>query len=179
MKEIYLVTGNPGKLRELQALFPARIKLMAKQLDLTEIQSLDAAEIVRDKLARAFALVKKPVIVEDVSVELSCLGGLPGPFVRYFEDRLGRGALYELTKHADDTSAVARCAMGYFDGRERHVVEGIMRGHIVAPRGENGFGFDAVFVAEGQTRTNAELSPEAKNKLSHRTRAIEKLTRFL
>jgi len=59
MKEIYLVTGNPGKLRELQAIFPSSLRLIAKELDLDEIQSMDSEEIVRDKLERAYALVKK------------------------------------------------------------------------------------------------------------------------
>lgn len=179
MKEFYLVTGNPGKLRELQAIFPMSVKLRARELDLSEIQSMDSEEIIRDKLDRAFAEIKKPVIVEDVSVELGCLNGLPGPFIRYFEERLGRGALHELTRHYDDKSVLARCTMGYFDGEDRYIVHGEMRGTVVAPRGENGFGFDFVFVAEGQTKTNAELSPEEKNKISHRARAVEQLVKAL
>jgi inosine triphosphate pyrophosphatase len=179
MREVYVVTGNSGKLRELQTMFAGKFTLRAKKLDLTEIQSMDSEEIVRDKLKRAFAIVKKPVIVEDVSVELACLKGLPGPFMRHFEDVLGKSALYELTKHADDTSAEAHCTMGYYDGRDMKIVDGQMRGHVVAPRGQNGFGFDFVFVAEGQTRTNAELDPAEKDKFSHRARAIEQLLKLL
>ncbi len=179
MTDIHLVTRNPGKLRELTVLFPPDIRLHAVDLDITEIQSMDSREIVRDKLAKAYAAVKKPVIVEDVSIELACLNGLPGPYVRAFEDRLGKSALYILTKGFSDRSVTARCTMGYHDGKITHIVDGEMHGQIVAPRGEGGFGFDSVFVANGQTQTNAELSAEEKNKLSHRSAAVKALAKLL
>lgn len=179
MKEMYLVTGNPGKLRELQTIFPDTIKLRAKKLDLPEIQSLDSEEIVRDKLDRAFDLIKKPVVVEDVSAALACLNGLPGPFIRYFEDKLGKDALYKLARHADDKHVTICCTMGYFDGQARYIVSGEIRGTVTAPRGQNGFGFDFVFVPEGETRTTAEMSPAEKNQISHRALAIKELLAVL
>lgn len=179
MKDIFLVTGNPGKLRELQAIFPSSLKLSAKDLDITEIQSMDSHEILRDKLQRAYDIVACPVIAEDVSAELACLNGLPGPFMKFFENALGKSALWDLAQHHDDRSATIRCVMGYYDGTDFRIVEGVVTGEIVAPRGTEGFGFDYVFVPEGHTQTTAEMGLAAKNKISHRYLAASKLAKLL
>lgn len=179
MKNIYVVTGNPGKLRELQVIFPASLNLAAKKLDIDEIQSMDLHKIVRDKLERAYDQLQAPVIVDDVSAELACLGGLPGPFMRYFEETFGDRALWELAQHYEDHSATIRCTMGYYDGKDMKIVDGVVKGEIVPPRGKNGFGFDFVFVPEGESRTNAEMTPEEKNQISHRALAIKKLVTAL
>lgn len=175
MKEAVLVTGNPNKLAELQAIFPSEIKLTIEDIDLTEIQSMDPNEIVTDKLERAYAAIGKPVIVEDVSVELPALNGLPGPFIKYVEQSLGRGALHKLLLGHDDKRATIHCMLGYFDGNNKTIVDGAVSGTIVEPRGEHGFGFDFVFVLDGEIRTTAEMSVEEKNRKSHRYLAVKTL----
>ncbi|MDZ7786531.1 MAG: non-canonical purine NTP pyrophosphatase, partial [Candidatus Saccharibacteria bacterium] len=180
MKDITLVTGNSHKLKELQAIFPPELHLMSKKLELEEIQGDGIPEnIVKDKLTRAYAEIGTPVIVEDVSAELACLNGLPGPFIKFFEGKLGKGALWKLAKHHDDTSATIRCIMGYFDGHATRLVEGALKGEIVPPRGKNGFGFDFVFIPDGYDRTMAEMSPSEKNALSHRAMATRRLVKQL
>lgn len=175
---ITLVTGNPNKLRELSDLAPAALGFTSAALDLEEIQSLDLHVILRHKLRQAYAHVGSPVIVEDVAAELASLNGLPGPFVKFFEQQLGRGALYKLSKVADDQVTV-RCLAGYYDGQRELFGEGILNGTITAPRGENGFGFDCVVVPDGQPegvqRTVAEMGPEEKNAISHRGQAFRGL----
>ncbi len=79
---LYLVTGNPNKLRELIAIAPADLSFDTRDLDIAEIQSLDQYEIVRDKLVKAYAVVKSPVMLEDVSAELASLNGLPGRLIK-------------------------------------------------------------------------------------------------
>ncbi len=69
--------------------------------------------------------------------------------------------------------------MGYFDGRTTHIAEGVMKGTITAPRGENGFGFDSVIMPEGDTMTLAELGPAVKNTISHRYQAAQALVKML
>ena len=177
MRQITLVTGNLHKLAELQAVFPAEANLTHAKLDIDEIQgeNADPHEILEDKLKKAYAIVKAPVVVEDVSAELDCLNGLPGPFVKFFEKKLGKAALWILAKNADDKGATMRCVMGYYDGSRLEVVDGTVAGTIVAPRGENGFGFDFVFVPEGYDRTTAEMTAEEKNKISWRGLAAREL----
>lgn len=174
MAQITLITGNPGKLAELQAIFPPEMELTYRKLDITEIQG-EPQEIVADKLQRAYDAIKGPVIVEDVSAELACQNGLPGPYIKYYEKKLGQGALWHLAEHADDKSVTIRCTMGYFDGHTNTIEEGVVNGTVVPPRGENGFGFDFVFVPDGQTRTTAEMTPEEKNEISWRALAARAL----
>src|SRR4051794_8967648 len=91
-----LVTGNEHKLAEWRRLLPAGFKLENVELDLHEVQSLDLEVIIIDKVKRAYASVGKPVIAEDVSAGLDKLGGLPGPFMKFFEKQLGKDALFQL-----------------------------------------------------------------------------------
>lgn len=179
MRQVYFVTGNTNKLRELQAILPDELNLQAQELDLPEIQSMDSAEIVQDKLERAFAVIQKPVIVDDVAAELAHLNGLPGPFIKYFEKTLGKGALWQMVGHTDNHEVLISCTMGWYDGNRHRIVRGEISGRVVPPRGENGFGFDFVFVPEGETRTVAEMSFEEKNKISHRAMAAQELVKLL
>ncbi len=176
--KITIVTGNLNKLRELSALAPNDLELTNQALELDEIQSLDLRKIVEDKLRRAYEQVGSAVIVEDVSAGLESLNGLPGPFIKFFEQQLGRGALYKLSKQPDDRVTI-RCIAGYFDGAKMVFAEGVVHGTITAPRGENGFGFDCVVVPDGQLsderRTVAEMTADEKNAISHRGQAFKSL----
>lgn len=176
MQQITLITGNPNKLAELQAIFPASLDLKSQKLDLEEVQSLDLHEIVRHKLRAAYERVRAPVIVEDVSVELEKLNGLPGPFIKFFEQRLGRDALYVV---AGEGRAKVICTMGYYDGSHEHIVDGIVEGRIVPPRGGEGWGFDFVLIPDGYETTMSELGRDIKNSISHRARAAGNMAAVL
>jgi non-canonical purine NTP pyrophosphatase (RdgB/HAM1 family) len=171
---ITLVTGNPDKLRELQAIAPANMDLVFQSIDLVEIQSLDLHEIVEDKVKRAYVAVKGPVIVEDVSAGFDDLAGLPGPFYKFFRAELGDTILLKLAAIASDKVTI-RCLAAYYDGQQLLFGEGVEKGTIVKPRGTNGFGFDPFIVPAGETRTLAEMSPEEKNAISHRGQALRNL----
>jgi non-canonical purine NTP pyrophosphatase (RdgB/HAM1 family) len=176
MKTITLVTGNANKLRELQALVPDSLKIIAQSIDLPEIQSLDVREVVEDKVRRAYQAIKAPVIVEDVATGLDGLGGLPGPFFKFFEKTLGKRALLVIA-HEPEPKVTIRCVAAFYDGKQMLSGEGIIHGRAVEPRRENGFGFDFTVVPEGETRTMAEMSMEEKNAISHRGQAFRHLIR--
>lgn len=178
MKTITLVTGNANKLREFQALTPESLTLQNTAIDLPEIQSFDSKEIVIDKLKRAYKIVKGPVIVEDVSAGIDKWNGLPGPFMKFFEQQLGYGALYKVLGYEGEPATV-RCLVGYYDGKQMLFGDVKLHGIIVAPRGESGFGFDRVFVPNGQKKTFGEMSLEEKNAISHRRKAFEDLLKQL
>lgn len=174
---LYFITGNAGKFREIQAILPDIEQL---KLDLDEIQSLDAQAVVEHKLKQAAAHHDGAFLVEDTSVELDCLDGLPGTFIKFFLDTLGPARLAELVLKYDKHSATVRTTIGYRD--ESGAIEyfvGTYRGTVVAPRGTGGFGFDPAFIAEGQTKTNAELTQEQKNTFSARGIAARKLAHHL
>jgi non-canonical purine NTP pyrophosphatase (RdgB/HAM1 family) len=179
---ITFATGNAGKLRELQSMAPDGLEFTSAKLDLEEIQDFDTKVILEHKLRHAFQLVGGPVICEDVAAGLESLNGLPGPFIRFFEDRLGQDALYKLSKAPNDKVTVL-CVAGYFDGQELLFGEGYLHGTITAPRGDQGFGFDPVIIpndqANGQQRTMAEMTTDEKNAISHRGQAFRALLQQL
>lgn len=177
MQQIFLVTGNENKLREWRQMIPSTIDLQSVSIDLIEIQSDDPVEIVTDKAKRAYDQVGKPVIVEDVDAGLEKLGGLPGPFIKFFNSKLGKDALYKLAGHEGEKAMIA-CTAAYYDGEELIIARGEVNGVVVAPRGDS-FGFDIVFVPDGETQTYAEMTLEKKNSLSHRHKAIRSLVEKL
>lgn len=172
MKQIYLVTGNQKKLKEWQAIIPADIDLETASVDLDEIQNDDPEQIVSDKAKRAYDIVKKPVVVEDVSAGLDKYDGLPGPFIKYFVKRLGGDALYKIAGE-EQAAGMVSCSIAYYDGTTLLTVRGDVHGTIVSPRGDDSFSFDVVFMPDGETQTFSEMELSKKNSLSHRSKAIE------
>ncbi len=166
------ITSNNNKFSEAQRLIPG---LEQRSLELDEIQSLDLREIVEHKLAQAFSIAGKPCIVEDVSLEIADLGGMPGPFVKYFAKALGQEGVARLSK---GSVAKALCCIGYHDSSTTHLFIGEMTGTITTPQGV-GFGFDVIFVPQGETKRVSELGTEYKQEHSHRARALKKLLEHL
>lgn len=174
MQTVTLVTGNAGKLAEWQRLMPSEFALVSEDVDLDEIQTLDMDELIRDKAQRAFAVIGTPVIVEDIAAGLDNLGGLPGPFIKFFEKKLGYDALFQLT-HGNEEPATVLCAVAYYDGQEFRIVHTTVTGTAVSARGANGFGFDKCFVPTGQTKTYGEMTAAEKDAVSHRSKAVKLL----
>lgn len=178
MQQLFLVTGNPNKLKEWQQIIPSDITMDIADVDLMEIQSADPEEIITDKARRAYEIVGKPVVVEDVEAGLEKLNGLPGPFIKFFIKKLGDDVLYQLAGQEGER-AVVSCSIAYYDGKKMLTVRGDVQGTVVAPRGEDGFGFDITFVPDGESQTYAEMDGEKKNSLSHRRKAIQLLVEKL
>jgi len=153
----------------------------ALELDLPEIQELDHKKVVEYKLNEAKKI--KPrlnLIVEDLSLEIDGMNGLPGPFIKWFLKSLGREGIYEMAKMFGNHKATAIEILGYVDNSGKITYfEGKVEGTIVEPRGESDFGFDPIFVPNGQNKTYAEMGIEEKNKISHRRIALEKFKEFI
>jgi non-canonical purine NTP pyrophosphatase (RdgB/HAM1 family) len=175
MATITIVTGNPNKLKEIQEIAGDKFALVTKSIDLPEIQSLDLKEIIDNKVRSAYKIIGAPVIVEDVSAGLDDLEGLPGPFYKFFREKLGDIILVKLASIADSNKITIRCMAAYYDGNKILYGLGEIHGKAVEPKGENGFGFDPVVIPAGQSLTMAEMSSEEKNEISHRGQAFRKL----
>lgn len=166
-----LVTSNPNKAAEFARILPD-VAVETRALDLPEIQSISLEEIVRAKAAAAFAEIGAPVLVEDVSFEIGCLNGFPGPFVKFFARQVGYDRTLQFAETIGDFSARAVCGIGYADENGVHYVEGEVRGSLTTRAEGEGWGFDFYFVPEGETETFAQLGPEKKDELSHRGNAL-------
>jgi len=181
-KTITFVTGNAKKLEEFIAIlgnnFPH--KVVSKNVDLPEYQG-SPEEVVKEKCAEAARHIKGPVIVEDTCLCFNALGGLPGPYIKWFLKELGPDGLPRLIADWEDKSAAALCMFGYSEGegKEVKVFEGRTPGVIVnPPRGRRDFGWDPIFQPDGFTETYAEIDSAVKNGISHRGKALTKLKEY-
>lgn len=178
MHNFIFITGNDNKARELGEILGTHIK--REKLELEEIQTLDMHQIVEYKLKKAYQILKHPVLVEDVGLVFHAFGNLPGPFIKFFNHEIGIENYPKLLSPFANKNITAICVYGLYDGKEMHFFEGTSKGTIAPEaKGENGFGFDVIFIPEGETRTMAEMSAEEKHKISHRGRALAKLKEFL
>jgi XTP/dITP diphosphohydrolase len=183
-----LATNNAKKLAELR-------RLVAEQhLDLEVLGLADLPAYPEpDETERTFegnALLKaraaaaatgEIAVADDSGIEVDLLNGMPGVRSARWSgpEATDQRNLELLIAQLADTDAVDRtgrfvCAMALVtpSGTE-HLVRGVMEGRLVLePRGTNGFGYDPIFIADGNTVTNAELSPAEKDAISHRGRAV-------
>lgn len=185
------VTGNRGKLEEVRRIWAAvpggpPVELEAVALDLPEIQSLDLVEVLRAKAREAHRRLGRPVVVDETGLEIDAFGGFPGPLIKWMLEALGpegmaAAALATAEREGRSAGATARCAAIYLDDNGAEVVaEGSEEGTLVLPgRGENGFGWDPVFLPAGGDRTYGELSGDEKDRNGHRGKAWRELARKL
>ena len=173
---LYFITGNKNKLAEVQSILG---NVEALDIDLLEVQSLDAHEIIKAKLEEAKKHQAGEFIVEDTSLYFEGLNGLPGPLIKWFMKTIGNDGLYKISEAFDNLNAEAKTIIGYSNAQGKiSFHEGTIKGSIVAPRGE-GFGWDPIFQPEGHSKTFGEFSPEEKNTFSMRRIAVEKLRSYL
>ena len=174
---LYFITGNKNKFSEVKAIIPNVEQL---DIDLPEIQDIDAKKIIRAKLLEALNYKQAEFIVEDTSLYLECLNGLPGPLIKWFMKTIGNGGLFNIAEKLGNNKAEAKTIIGYAKNpKEIYYFEGSVKGKIVSPRGKSGFGWDPIFQPEGFSKSFAELTPEEKNKISMRRIALSKLKEFL
>uniref|UniRef100_A0A1E1X010 Inosine triphosphate pyrophosphatase n=1 Tax=Amblyomma aureolatum TaxID=187763 RepID=A0A1E1X010_9ACAR len=182
ISRVVFVTGNSNKLREVVAILGKipGFELENRALDLPEPQG-ESDAICRAKCEAAARLVGGPVLVEDTSLCFDALGGLPGPYVKWFLQSVGPEGLHRMLAGFDDKSAEAVCTLALSEaaGGPVRLFHGRTRGTVVAPRGSNNFGWDACFEPEGHARTYAEMGADEKNAISHRHRAVRALREFL
>ena len=195
--QLLVATRNKHKLKELA---PLLRDLSIDVVPAGDIHGLP--EIVEDgvtirdnaikKAVETARVAKKLTLADDTGLEVDALKGEPGV-------RSARFASEDATYHEnnkkllqmlegvayDKRSARFRCVVAIADENGLYdCVEGICNGTILeAERGGGGFGYDPLFIADGQTKTFAEISPEVKNRISHRAKAMQKawavLSRYL
>ncbi|MBI2338156.1 non-canonical purine NTP pyrophosphatase [Candidatus Daviesbacteria bacterium] len=174
---LYFITGSKHKFKEMQDLMP---ELKQLNIALPELQETDAEKIIAEKLKEAFLHHSGEFIVEDTSLYLDCLNGLPGPLIKWFLQKLGSFGLYKLTNKLDNSKALAKTIIGYAkDKNNIHFFSGEIKGEIVSPKGDKSFGWNDIFMPEGYNKTFAQMTLKEKNSISMRGLAVKKLKQFL
>jgi non-canonical purine NTP pyrophosphatase (RdgB/HAM1 family) len=177
MKSLTFITGNLNKVKWTQRYI--HLPLEHKKLDLIEIQSLDSKIVVEHKVKEAYAIVKKPVLVEDTSLIFNTWGNLPGTFIKYFIEELGNDGLCKLLTNPD-RSAIAKVVYGIYDGINFNIFEGLVEGTISKEAlGSNGFGWNSIFIPNGLEKTYAQMTDEEIDQVSIRKIALEKMRKEL
>ena len=185
--KLVLATHNAHKVDELR-------KILGPALDGIELVAYDGPEPVEDgETFEANALIKAraaaahsglPAIADDSGISVVALGGEPGIHsARYAGTRVDSDNVALLLQNLigeTDRSAAFVCAAAFVSGTTEHVVRGEWHGTVLEqPVGPNGFGYDPVFKPEGLSVSSAELRPDEKNVISHRSIAFEKLMPFV
>ncbi|HEX6499931.1 MAG TPA: RdgB/HAM1 family non-canonical purine NTP pyrophosphatase [Micromonosporaceae bacterium] len=194
---ILLATRNRKKMAELQRILDAALGSGATTLvDLDDVDQYD--EVPETGLTfRDNALLKAregalrtglPTVADDSGLEVDALNGMPGVFSARWAGRHGDdkanldlvlGQISDVPDAARGAAFVCAAALVLPDGQE-FTVDGRMTGRLIRqPRGDGGFGYDPIFVADGETRTNAELSPAEKDAISHRGQAFRALAEII
>src|SRR3989344_8836303 len=177
LSDLVVVTTSPNKLTEINQILGTNHKV--SKLDIPEVQSLDLDEVITHKAKAAYNKIKKPVLVEDISLEIRALKGLPGTFIKYFLNTVGTEGTVKMVDSAKtDTKVTA--AVAIYDGKDLRIFKGTIYGTLSPKnRGPYGFGFDKIFIPKGYTKTLGEMLPRLKNKISHRALALDKLKKYL
>lgn len=183
--ELVLASNNKGKLAELQAMLGNSIKVRP-QSDFTDIEAeetgltfVENALIKARHAARASGL---PALADDSGLAVDALGGAPGIYSARYAGGAGDAAnnakLLEALRDVPDAERGAQfiCALALLRHAEDPIpliCEGAWEGRILhAASGEHGFGYDPLFWVPERDCSSAELSPQEKNQLSHRARAM-------
>lgn len=181
---ITFVTGNEGKATEIRdALNDTGVTVRREDIDLVEIDHEDVGAVAERKARDAYDAVvgDGPVMVDDTGLYIPGLNGFPGSHAGYAYKRLGCEGILRLMEDVDERSATFRTVIAVYLPDEDRVVRlaGRCAGTITAEeRGENGFGYDPIFVPDGHDRTFGEDMAH-KEQVSHRAAAVEKLVAWI
>ena len=187
--KLVFATHNSNKAKEIQSLLPSDFQILTltaincheeipETSESLEGNSLLKAEFVNDNFnLNCFA--------DDTGLEIEALNGRPGVYsARYAGEEKSAEKNIDLVlselKNEENRQAQFRTVITLILNDKTHLFEGVVKGTIsMEKKGIDGFGYDPIFIPEGQTRTFAEMTMKEKNLQSHRARAFEKMIAFL
>ena len=194
MSRIIAATQNKHKIREIEAI----TKKFGMDIVSRDEAGIEKVEVVEDgttfeenSYKKAYEIMKlcgEVTIADDSGIVVDCIGGAPGVYSARFagvdgDDKANNRKLMEMIKDVPFEERTARfvsvITMVYPDG-DTIVARGEVEGHVIPEeRGENGFGYDPMFIPLGYGITFGQFDPEEKNKISHRANALVSLQRQL
>jgi XTP/dITP diphosphohydrolase len=191
-KKLVIASNNPGKLREIgQILAPHGVEVIPQSAFNVPEAEEPHASFVENALAKArhaARLSGLPALADDSGICADALGGAPGVVSAHYageprSDARNNSKLLEMLEAEDNRRAHYYCVMVLMrrgDDPQPLLAEGDWRGEILRqPRGTGGFGYDPLFLDPMLGKTGAELSPQEKNRVSHRGKALAALVDLL
>lgn len=187
--QLVFASNNPNKIKEIQLLLPSNIQILSlEDIGCTEEIPETAPTIEGNAIQKANYVTQKyghPCFADDTGLEVEALNGEPGVYsARYAgnqrdaNDNMDK-LLTNLANQSNRTAQFKTIICLNLSGQQ-HLFEGIVKGQIISEKiGNQGFGYDPIFVPNGYNQTFAEMSIVEKSKISHRGLAVEKLVAFL
>lgn len=170
----FFATKNENKLREVGEILGRSLEQIS--VELFEPQGVKVEDVVREKAEDAFHKTGKFVLVEDTSLEFVAWNGLPGALIKWFLDTTGNEGILKMLSGETNRTAIAKTAVGFFDGAQARVFVGEISGTIPETvRGTGGFGWDPIFIPDGHEKSFAEMTSAEKNAISMRKLALERM----
>ena len=183
MKELYFITSNKGKFKEVaNKLIEADVKVIQKNLGYPEVQANSLEDVVNFGVNYIIERFQKPFIIEDAGIFIKNLNDFPGVYSADVFYKIGcKGILKLLEDVKKDREACFKSVIAYVDpDRQIHIFTGECMGVIgFEEMGWKGFGYDPIFIPHGETKTFAQMTVEEKNRYSHRGDAMDKFLKFL
>jgi len=168
--ELFFASSNQHKFQEAKKILTYfEVNLKFFDTSLQEIQSDSIKEISQHKAKHAFEQLKKPVIVEDDSLEIDSLNGFPGSYSSYVFKTIGNEGILNLVKKNRDAnfhSTITFCNENILKS-----FDGVVTGSISETMKGDGWGYDPIFIPQNNSKTFAEMTN--KNELSHRFKSLE------
>lgn len=187
--KLVFATHNSHKLSEVQRMLPPGLTLLTLDEIGCHQEIPETADTIEGNAIQKARYVKErygyDTFADDTGLEVRALDNAPGVYsARYAGEAKDNEAninlLLENLQQQSDRAAQFKTIFALCLGTELHTFEGIVRGEITHERhGAGGFGYDAVFLPEGYKDTFAQMTQEQKNRISHRGRALQKLSAFL
>lgn len=188
MANVVIATSNAHKVEEYKALMGDDSIELQSLLDYPGFPEVEEngttfTENASIKAVAASKYCDAPAFADDSGLEVFALNGEPGIYSARYAPTDGEriAKLLKNLEGKEDRRARFVCVIAIaFNGEVIETFEGEIRGTIgFEPKGDNGFGYDPVFIPDGETRTFAELSSEEKNRISHRANAFRKAAEFV
>jgi XTP/dITP diphosphohydrolase len=189
MVDLVLATSNANKMKEIRSIVPDCFNLISLSdagvfSELPETTGTIPGNAAQ-KAEEVFRLTGKNSMADDTGLIVPALNGMPGVDSAFFaglprSDDRNMQKLLSMLEMEKDRSAYFLCVIALVMDGKTSLFEGRLDGTIaLSPSGSNGFGYDPVFIPEGESRTLAMLEPSEKNRISHRKRALQNLTAAL
>lgn len=189
MRELCFATNNRNKIAEVSQMLEGKYKLLSlEDIGCNEELAEDQDTLEgnsRQKAKYVWANYNVNCFADDTGLEVDAICGEPGVYSARFagpqrSDTDNINKLLHVLEGQENRRARFRTSITLYLDNQEYQFEGIVNGTIAeAYKGNKGFGYDPVFIPEGHEKTFAEMSPEEKNAISHRGRAMQKLISFL
>ncbi|MFO7991917.1 MAG: RdgB/HAM1 family non-canonical purine NTP pyrophosphatase [Thermoplasmata archaeon] len=179
--KLNIITSNEGKYKEYKAKLSDYYDVEMLNVGYDEIQTDNLQDVVDHGLAQLTPYA--PLIIDDSGIFIDALNDFPGVYSSYVYHTIGLDGILSLMegKEGDERKARFECIIGMIDNDgDTHKFHGTTLGEITKEKlGSHGFGYDPIFRPRDSEKTFAEMDSEAKNELSHRGKAVDRLIDFI